>query len=88
MQMLYNSDQFVVVEFELNAAPDAGRQAGQGGYEIVDKFVRRGIFLDGAVAQGFKRGVSALVERGPTQEEFDDFISGYAQLAQQPVILH
>jgi hypothetical protein len=29
-----------------------------------------------------------LVERGPSEEEFDDFIAGYTQLAQQPVVLH
>jgi hypothetical protein len=88
MQMLYNSDHFVVVEFNLNATPSDARAASQGGYEIVDKFARRGIFLEGAVAEGFKRGVNALVERGPTEEEVDDFISGYTQLAQQPVTLH
>jgi len=89
MQMLYNSEHYVVVEFDMGAA--AGEQspsAPQGGYEIVDKFARRGIFLNGAMAEGFKRGVSALVERGPTEEEVDDFIAGYTLLAQQPVILH
>jgi hypothetical protein len=89
MQMLYNSDHYVVVEFDLGAA-DASAQPTppQGGYEIVDKFARRGIFLNGAMAEGFKRGVSALVERGPTEEEVDDFIAGYTLLAQQPVIVH
>ena len=43
---------------------------------------------EGAVAEGFKRGVSALAERGPSEEEFDEFIAGYTQLAQQPVVLH
>ena len=47
----------------------------------MDKFARRGIFLNGAVAEGFKRGVSALFERGPTEEEVDDFIAGYTLLA-------
>ena len=61
---------------------------GKGGYEIVDKFARRGIFLNGAVADGFKAGVDALVERDPTEEEVDEFIAGYTLLAQQPVILH
>ena len=89
MQMLYNSDHYVVVEFDMGAA-DAGAQPTPplGGYEIVDKFARRGIFLNGPVAEGFKRGVSALVERGPTEEEVDDFIAGYTLLAQQPVIVH
>ena len=89
MQMLYNSDHYVVVEFDMSAV-GTGEQPTppQGGYEIVDKFARRGIFLNGAVAEGFKRGVSALVERGPTEEEVDDFIAGYTLLAQQPVVVH
>jgi len=89
MQMLYNSDHYVVVEFDLGAAGNREQPSPpQGGYEIVDKFARRGIFLNGAVAEGFKRGVSALVERGPTEEEVDEFIAGYTLLAQQPVVLH
>jgi hypothetical protein len=89
MQMLYNSDHYVVVEFDLGAAGASEEPATpHGGYEIVDKFARRGIFLNGAAAEGFKRGVSALVERGPTEEEVDDFIAGYTLLAQQPVIVH
>lgn len=90
MQMLYNSDHYVVVEFDLGGAdtPSDDSAARRGGFEIVDKFARRGIFLDGAAAEGFKRGVSALVERGPSEEEFDDFIAGYTLLAQQPVVLH
>jgi hypothetical protein len=87
MQMLYNSDHYVVVEFDMGVgAAESGD--GKGAYEIVDKFARRGIFLNGAVADGFKAGVDALVERGPTEEEVDDFIAGYTLLAQQPVILH
>jgi len=88
MQMLYNSDHYVVVAFGMDAEGDGQLEVSRGGYEIVDKFARRGIFLNGAAAEGFKRGVSELVERGPTEEEVDDFISGYTLLAQQPVILH
>ena len=89
MQMLYNSDHYVVVEFDMGAAgPSDQPSPPQGGYEIVDKFARRGIFLDGAAAASFKRGVNALVERGPTEEEVDEFIAGYTQLAQQPVVMH
>jgi hypothetical protein len=87
MHMLYNSDHYVVVEFDLSHAGEAPI-APHGAYEIVDKLARRGIFLNGAAAEGFKRGVSALAERGPTEEEVDDFIAGYTALAQQPVILH
>lgn len=88
MQMIYNSDSFVVVEFDWGAAGSPDESPRAGGYEIVDKFARKEIFLDGVVAEGFKRGVSALAERRPSEEEFDDFIAGYTQLAQQPVVLH
>jgi hypothetical protein len=88
MQMVYNSDSFVVVEFDLaaNQAPDIAARAG--GYEIVDKFAHKGIYLEGAVAESFKRGVHALAEGETSEEEFDDFIAGYTQLAQQPVVMH
>jgi hypothetical protein len=89
MQMLYNSDHYVVVEFDMRTGvPADGETAGSGAYEIVDKFSRRGIFLNGAAADGFKAGVDALVERDPTEEEVDAFIANYTLLAQQPVILH
>jgi hypothetical protein len=91
--MLYNSDHYVVVGFDLGGVPAGGAASdgsttAHGAYEIVDKLARRGIFLNGAVAEGFKRGVSALVERGPTEEEVDDFIAGYTLLAQQPIVVH
>jgi hypothetical protein len=89
MQMLYNSDHYVVVEFDMATDASAGGEpASNDAYEIVDKFARRGIFLNGEVAAGFRAGVDALVERGPTEEEVDDFIAGYTLLAQQPVVLH
>jgi hypothetical protein len=90
MQTLYNSDNFVVVEFDLalGQVSKAGPTQSRGGYEIVDKFARKGIFLEGTVAESFKKGVASLVERGPTEEEFDEFIAGYTALAQQPVVVH
>ena len=87
MQLLYNSDNFVVVAFEL--ADVAGTATtSQGGYEIVDKFNRKEIFIDGALAASFKEGVQALVDAGPTQEDLDEYISRFTALAQQPVLMH
>ena len=62
--------------------------ASRGGFEIVDKFARKGIFIEGAVAQSFKDGVQALMDTGPSEEALDDYIAGYTTLAQQPVHLH
>ncbi len=91
MQMLYNSDSFVVVAFEpLAELPGAdGRpQLARGGYEIVDKFARKEIFIEGATAEQFQIGVQALAKQDPSVEAMDDFIAGYTVLAQQPVLLH
>ena len=88
MQLLYNSDSFAVlqIEFGLPDAPAEG--GGRDGYEIVDKFARKGIFLEGEVARCFKDGVQALIDAGPSEEALDDYIAGYTELAQQPMVVH
>lgn len=96
MHMLYNSDSFTVVRIEVpQAAPAAADgapapdAAPRGGYEIVDKAARREIFIEGALAERFQAGVRQLVEAGTASEEtFDDYIAGFAGLAQQPLVLH
>ena len=98
MQMLYNSDSYVVVQFEvpdgadahapLNTPPGA---SSRGGYEIVDKFARKEIYLQGALAERFQQGVQALVEKDPagaSPEVFDDYIAGFTELAQNPLVMH
>lgn len=104
MQMLYNSDSFAVVQFDMVQAGSTASTASSvpggegsaaesavlshGGYEIVDKFARKEIFLQGAMAESFKTGVEALIETRPSEEEIDDYIERFASLMQQPVILH
>ncbi len=91
MQMLYNSDSFVVVSIDVPAG-EAGVEGlpglARGGYEIVDKFARKEIYLEGALAETFQQGVQALVEQGPTEEALDEYIGRFTLLAQQPVVLH
>jgi Protein of unknown function (DUF3567) len=85
MLMLYNSDQFAVVQFDTQAHEHL---PARGGYEIVDKFARKEIFIDGALAAQFKAGVDALIETSPSEEELDEYIGRYGAMAQQPVVLH
>jgi hypothetical protein len=89
MHMVYDSDSFAVVRFD--AAPADAQAADaprQGGYEIVDKFGRKDIFLAGALAESFQQGVDALMARNPSQEDFDEYLAGFAALASQPLVLH
>jgi hypothetical protein len=106
MHMLYNSDSFVVVQFDMTDGPagddvrlsagTSGEGAGanglrtltHGGYEIVDKFARKEIFIQGALAESFKEGVEALIQTEPSEEEMDDYIERFSSLMQQPVVLH
>ena len=60
----------------------------RGGFEIVDKFARTEIFIEGALAQQFQEGVEALSEGEPTEEDYDDFIERYANLGHTPVLMH
>lgn len=85
MHMLYNSDQFAVVRFEMAQGDNA---PARGGYEIVDKFTRKEIFLQGPIAEQFQAGVESLMQSSPSEEELDDYIAGYSALAQQPLVLH
>jgi hypothetical protein len=86
MELLYHSDSFVVVRFDVPAEPPG--TVGRGGYEIVDKFARKEIFLEGLLAESFKAGVEQLAEQEPSVEEFDAYIARFSALAQQPVAMH
>ncbi|MBV8603295.1 MAG: DUF3567 family protein [Pelomonas sp.] len=97
MHMLYNSPSFIVVQFDVQveaARPTELLQANpelqlrRGGFEIVDKFARKEIFIEGALAKQFEEGVTALIESEPSEEEIDDFIEAYANLGNQPVVMH
>ena len=91
MNMLYNSDSFVVVEFDVPALAGSlsvGGELRRGGYEIVDKFARKENFIEGALAETFKLGVQALIETSPSVEELDDYVGRYSSLMQQPLVLH
>lgn len=93
MHMLYNSDSYAVVQIELPATEtsltvDAASSLKRGGYEIVDKFARKELFIEGALAESFKEGVEALIETSPSVEEFDAYLERFAGMAQQPVVMH
>jgi hypothetical protein len=87
MQLVYNSDNFVVVAFEVTPRQDGTTQT-RGGYEIVDKLARTEIFIEGDLAQTFQQGVQALVDAGPTEEDIDAFIGRFTGLSHQPVTMH
>ena len=74
MHMLYNSDSFAVVAVDIPHAPLAEGEPvpePRGGFEIVDKFAKKDIFLEGAVAETFKAGAMALMASQPSEEDIE-----------------
>lgn len=91
MLMLYNSENYAVVQIDLPAIEAVGGLGGtpaRGGYEIVDKFARKEIFLEGELAASFRDGVQALIDTDPSEDEIDEFIGRFSSLMQHPVVLH
>lgn len=85
MNLIYNSEQYSVVEFGC----DTGREAlRSGGYEIVDKPGKREIFIGGTLAEAFRKNVESLIATEPSVEDIDAFLGNYEVLMSQPVVLH
>ncbi|WP_219116451.1 DUF3567 domain-containing protein [Janthinobacterium sp. UMAB-56] len=85
MNLIYNSEQYSVVEFGVDVDLEALRF---GGYEIVDKGGKRETFIAGVLAQHFRRDVTELIASEPSMEEIDEFLGSYDSLMSHPVLLH
>ena len=90
MQMLYDSDTFVVVHLQANEPVDGEPHPNlvRHGFEIVDKRSNKEVYLDGTWADAFQRQINAWQLNTPTQEEVEDTLEGYAELAHTPVLVH
>ncbi|GAA0515204.1 DUF3567 domain-containing protein [Pigmentiphaga sp. GD03639] len=82
MEMIYNSPNYVVVEF---AQLDG---ASAGGFEIVDKQARREIYIAGESAEQFRSQVRELIATEPSMEDVDEFLSQFDVYMHHPVTLH
>ncbi len=95
MHTLYDSDSFIVVTHLLLPAGDASEAPADAqpvlvrhGFEIVDKRSGKEIYLDGSWAELFQQRLVQWQNTQPTQEEVEDTLAQYAELAQTPVALH
>ncbi len=90
MQMLYDSESFVVVHVLANDVEE-GQPAPalpRHGFEIVDKRSNKEVYLDGSWAEAFQRQINAWQLNTPTQEEVETILDSYTQLAQNPLVMH
>ena len=80
MNMIYDSDYFVVVHHEIGP--------NNHGFEIVNKVTNMELFLSGDWARLFQLQINAWQLNTPTQEEVEETLDGYAELAQNPLVMH
>jgi len=98
MQMLYDSDSFVVLHMQPEPDTSSAIMLSDGqtpappmprhGFEIVDKRSGKEVYLDGSWAEMFQQQILAWQRESPSQEEVEDALERYAGLAQQPVVVH
>jgi hypothetical protein len=85
MNLIYNSEQYSVVEFGIDDGQEALRS---GGYEIMDKPGKREIFIGGAMAEMFRENVRILIASEPSIEDIDDFLGKYDAVMSNRVVFH
>ncbi len=96
MHTLYDSDTYSVTHMLANAEADGKTvQFASGaptmarhGFEIVDKRSGKEVYLDGSWAELFQQHILAWQVNTPSQEEVEDTLEQYAELAQNPVLVH
>ena len=77
MNVVYNSDNYYVVEF-----------AQPRGFELVDKHSRRSTFFHGGVAEKFADSITSVVNEDASPENIDSFLGNFDVLMGQPLLLH
>lgn len=93
MNTLYDSEYFAVVHMmtaliESETMDASIPQLTRHGFEIVDKRSGKEVYLEGGWAELFQQHISAWHENAPTQDEVEDTLARFAQLAQTTVAVH
>lgn len=94
MHTLYDSDDYIVTHMLATVEPDAANAEADApallrhGFEIVDKRSGKELYLDGSWAELFQQRLAEWQRITPTQEEVEDTLSQYAELANIPLYVH
>jgi len=77
MNIVYNSNHYHVVEYP-----------GLGTYELIDKRLGVGGYLQGEMAEVFGQSLAQVIADDPTDDSVDEFIANFDAFMTQPVRLH
>ncbi|MBI4194868.1 MAG: DUF3567 family protein [Betaproteobacteria bacterium] len=77
MNVIYNSDNYYVVEYP-----------AQHAFELVDKRSARGTFFQGGVADKFAQSMQGAIDEEASAEHIDEFLGNFDVLLNVPVVYH
>ena len=77
MNIIYSSDNYYVMEYP-----------AQHGFELVDRRVQRGTFLQGDVAERFAQAMQEAVASEASVERVDEFLGAFDVLLDLPLVYH
>ena len=77
MNIIYNSDNFYVVEYP-----------AQNGYELVDKQAARGTYFQGDTAEKFAQSMKDAIAVDASADHVDEFLGNFDILFNLPVVYH
>ncbi len=91
MHTLYDSDSYIVNHLQPAEEGEAEAERPvllRHGFEIVDKHAGKEVYLDGSWAELFQQRLTEWQRTMPSQEEVEDTLAQYAELAHTPVHVH
>lgn len=88
MQMLYDSDNFIVVAHQQVEADEESGTPEKIGYELVDKRSNKTMYLQDSWAMAFYAQIMAWQEETPEQSEVEQTLDSYTSLATVPLVMH
>lgn len=77
MNTVYSSKQYYVIEYP-----------GHNGYEVIDKQLGVGGYLQGDLALSFAQSLAEVIADDPTDDKVDEFLGNFNALMTQPVSFH
>lgn len=76
MNVIYNSENYYVVEYPAH------------GYELVDKHAARGTYLHGDAGDKFLESMKTAIAENASAEHIDDFLDQFDALYNLPAVFH
>ena len=77
MNVIYNSEHFWILAYP-----------AEQGFELLDKEMRRSLYLQGASAGHFRNAMECIPAEDRDEEHIDEFLDDYCDGSANPIVFH